>query len=357
MRITGGVLVAIASLVIGCGEPAGSAETPKAEAGGTPSASPADDGDIGPVIATVGDVRIGEKEFVEAASRKTPENGTSLSDAEKREVLDRLIDEKALYLEARKRGIDRDPKVQKVMVNTLLREDVYSQVRNSDFSAEELQAYFDEHREEFIVPEKVQIRRIFVKVSDELPTAAAKQRADEVRGKLKADPNSFKELAAKYSDDPYKRRGGDLGFLSKEGKPGIDPAVVDKAFTMKVGEISEVFEAGGGFNIISVVNHREETVRTFEQMRGSVLRKVKNDKYKALYDEYVGKVKGGFEVDVDTKALQSADVTPASGPAGFPGMPGGIEAHPRPGGPPGPGSIRDLPGGDDDGGDDMGDED
>ncbi len=355
MGITRGVLVTLAALVIGCGEPAASTSGGSQASAGSASAGSAADEDIGTVIATVGDVQIGSKEFAEAASRKTPENGSELSMAERQEVLDRLIDEKALYQEAKRRGIDRDPKVQKVMINTLLREDVYASVRNGDFTPEELQAYFEEHRDEFVVPEKVQIKRIFVKVSDELPTKEAKARAAEVHAKLKADPSSFKDLAARFSDDPYKRRGGDLGFLSREGKPGIDPAVIDKAFTMKVGEISEVFEAGGGFNIITVANHREEVVRTFEQMRGSVLRKVKNDKYKSLYDEYVGNVKSNFPVSVDEGALKAVEVAAASsGPEGFPAMPGatrpGGEGMPRPGRPGGD------PHGDDGGHDPMDDE-
>lgn len=330
----------LAALALACGEPT-TTEGDAPSSSGEASAASAAEEDEGPVLARVGDVTVTAKEFEAAASRKTPENGTSLSMEEKKEVLDRLVDQKALYLAAKERGIDRDPKVQKVMINTLLREDVYASVRNSDFSPEELQAYFEEHRDEFIVPEKVQIKRILVKITPERDEEASRERAKEVLAKLKADRTKFKELAAKYSDDPYKRRGGDLGFLSREGKPGIDPAVVEKAFQMKVGELSEIFKAGGGFNIVTVANHREEVVRTFEQMRGSVLRKVKNEKYKSLYESYVEDVRGKYEVNIDQEELASVDVAPAAAPPGFP-FPrrGGMEARPRPTPPPKPGTIR-----------------
>jgi peptidyl-prolyl cis-trans isomerase C len=78
-----------------------------------------------------------------------------LSAAEKKEVADRMVEDELLYEEALKRGLDKDPKVKKVMVNTLLREEVYANVRSADFTDQELQTYFEAHKDEFIVPEKV----------------------------------------------------------------------------------------------------------------------------------------------------------------------------------------------------------
>lgn len=264
--------------------------------------------DIGTVLATVGDIEIGSLEFQAAASRHMPENGESLTAEERQEILDQLVVEKMLYKEARRRGIDRDPKVQKVMINTLLRQEVYSTVRNSDFSPEELRAYFDTHHDEFVVPERVQIKRIFIRTSDTRTADEARALAEDLHSQVVADPSLFKDIATANSEDPYRRRGGDLGFVSAQGKPGIDQAVVDKAFTMDVGQVSEVFEAGEGFNVIYIANRRERVERTFEQMKGSVLRKVKNERYKELYDGYVDGIRGSYSVSVDDVALGAVEV-------------------------------------------------
>ncbi len=274
--------------------------------------------DIGEVLATVGDIQIGSKEFQLAASRKAPTEGEDLSLDERKEVLDDLVVEKMLYLEARKKGIDRDPKVQKVMLNTLLRQDVYSNVRNSDFSQDELRAYFDAHRDDFVVPEKVQVKRILIKITDERDESAARALAEDLRAKVAADPISFKEIATENSEDPYRRRGGDLGFVSQRGKPGIDSAVVDKAFTMEVGQVSEAFKADDGFNIIYIANKRDKVERTFEQMKGSVLRKVKNERYKTLYDEYVEGIRSGYPVQVDEAKLDTVEIEQARRLSGGP---------------------------------------
>ena len=158
------------------------------------------------------------------------------------------------------------------------------------------------------MPEKIQVKRIFLKSRDDKPAAAVQALADDLYARVKAKPDTFKDVAAEYSEDPYRRRGGDLGYVSKEGKPGIDKAVIDKAFELSVGKVSEPFEAAGGWNILMVANKRERVVRSFEQMKGSVLRKLKNDRYKALTDEYIESIKSGYAVAIEEEALNGYDV-------------------------------------------------
>jgi parvulin-like peptidyl-prolyl isomerase len=272
------------------------------------------------VIATVGGVPITKSEFEQVAARKTPEDGKSLSAAEKQEVLDKLVEEKILYLKALDNGLDEDPKVQKVMVNTLLREEVYSKVRNSDFADDELRAYYEEHKDEFVVPEKVQIKRILIRTTDERPAPAARAEAERLRKEVVSDPTNFKELATKFSEGPYKRRGGDLGFVSDDGKPGVDSAIVEQAFELDVESVSDVFKTDEGFNVIYVANRRDKVERTFQQMKGSVLRKLKNERLQEWYDEYVTALRGsGPPVDIVAAALAAIEVENLARPGLRPG--------------------------------------
>jgi parvulin-like peptidyl-prolyl isomerase len=307
--IPAALTLSIALFAFGCneegGKPAGDTK-PAASAGAAKTT--ASTADLGEVLATVDGISVGSTEFEEMAARKQPSEGDTLSMEEKKEVLDRLIDEKLLYKAALAKGLDQDPKVQKVMVNTLLREEVYSSVRNSDFTDEELQAYYEAHKDDFVVPEKVQIKRILIKVDDDTDDAAAKAKAEELRGQLKKDTDRFKELAAKNSEDPFRRRGGDVGFVAKTGKPGLDDAVVAKAFEMNVGQLSEAFKTDEGYNIILVANKRERVERTFQQMKGSVLRKVKNERLKELYESYVAKQREGAKITVNEDKLAVVEV-------------------------------------------------
>jgi peptidyl-prolyl cis-trans isomerase C len=322
----------LAVLLMGCGQPA---ETPTNSSASPPAASAEQAGLIDvpedQILASVGGVPVTIAEFKGAAARKIPADGQVLSEAERAEVLDDLIAEKVLYLEAKRLGIDRDPKVQKAMVSTLLRRTIYSKVRNSDFTDEELRAYFDTHSEEFVVPEKRQIKRVFVRGDGERTMAEAIARTEEARSAILADPAAFKEIAGEYSEDPYRRRGGDVGFVASEGKPGVPKAVVDKAFSLQQGAVSEVFEADGGANVIYVASVRDRIERTFEQMRGGVLRKVKNDRLREMLDSYVGQVKDGYSVERQDDRVLGVELETV-GPAGpqlrLPDRPDEIDVDP-----------------------------
>jgi parvulin-like peptidyl-prolyl isomerase len=268
------------------------------------------------VLATVNGQDITETIFQEAATRKRPSDGKALSTDEKREVLDELIEDALLYQQAQERGFQDNPKVQKVMVSSLLREDVYGKVRSSDFGDAELNAYFDAHYEEFIVPAKAQLRRILIRVDKDRTESAALEEATRIYRQIKEDPQSFKTLAGEFSEDSYRKRAGEVGFVTEEGKPGLDQGVVDMAFEMPTETLSEPFRSPDGYNIIYVVNKRDRIERDFKKMKGSVLRKVKTERLREMYDAYVLELEQRSEINVDENALSSIQVQGRARPVG-----------------------------------------
>lgn len=260
------------------------------------------------VIATVDGAPIGAADLRQQASRNPPADGKSHTEAERKALADDLVEEEVLFQEALKKGLYHDSKVRKILVNLLLREEVYSQVRNDSLTDEELQAYYQEHLEDFVTPEKVQVRRILFRIREDRDDAATKAAAMQVYAELRKDPRLFSELASKHSDGPYKRRGGDLGFVSREGKPGVDAEVIEKAFGMQVDGIAAPFLANNAYHILQLVNRRERTERSFDQMKGSVVRMVKQGKHEAIKEKYIADTLAGYKIEVDAKKLAGVDL-------------------------------------------------
>ncbi|MGB3905256.1 MAG: peptidylprolyl isomerase [Anaerolineae bacterium] len=113
------------------------------------------------------------------------------------------------------------------------------------------------------VGEQVHARHIL------LPT---RERAEEVLARLQGGED-FAFLAREYSEDISSREsGGDMGFFPR----GVMPAEVeDGAFSLDVGEISEIIESPFGFHILQVLEkeEREIAVEIFENLRQQTLMK------------------------------------------------------------------------------------
>ncbi len=272
----------------------------------------------GEPVVTVGSNTIGSEEIEMEAALVTPEDGQALSDTERQEIVDKLVAEEVLFQKALDKGLYNDSKVRKILVNLLLREEVYSQVSEQDFTTEELEAYYTEHQDDFVIPEKRQLKRIFLAVGPDRDLEAAKALADKLHGELTDEPRLFPEIAAANSDGPYKRRGGDAGFISREGKPGLQPEVVEHAFTLPVGELAEPYVTEDGVHLLLVTNKKDRVERPFKQMRASVVRLLKQERYKSLTDSYIDDAKKGVKVEVDEEKLQSLELRPRTprGPGG-----------------------------------------
>jgi len=277
----------------------------------------------GDVVATVNGAPIGSEDFAMLAARKSPGKGSELSLEERKEVLDDLVTEELLYQKALAEGYDKDPKVKKVMVNALIRKEIYDSIKNSDFSDAELEAYYNEHISEFTVPAKVQIYSILVKVTEDRPDAEAQAKAERLYSQIRKDPSKFRDIAKEESESPYKRRGGDVGFVPQTGKPGLDQEIVDKAFGMNVETLSKPFKTNSGWNVIYVPAKREAKDRSFTQMKGSVLRKIKNERVKEMYETYTSGLRQGVNVSIDDAKLQGVEIK-SSGPSKLT-MPNGLE--------------------------------
>jgi peptidyl-prolyl cis-trans isomerase C len=310
------VLGLVLASLVGCAPSASEGTASASGAADSMTTSPTVD-QIGEALGTVNGQTIGSKEFDHMATRQVGRDG-SLSEEARRDIIGRLVDEKLLYQEALRRGIDKEPKLQKMMVNTLLKEAVYNSLRTGEISEDDLRSYFDSHKEDFVVPGKAQVKRILVKAEEAEPEDAVRARAEAIRAEVLAHRDDFKNLAQRYSSGPYARRGGDMGFVTSTGKPGVPESVISVAFGLGKGEVSEVFQDDEGWNIVYVPNRRDRVERSFAQMRGSVQRKVKSERYQKLFDDFVGGLKEGASVEIDDKLVLSRTVElprPAPAPA------------------------------------------
>jgi peptidyl-prolyl cis-trans isomerase D len=157
----------------------------------------------------------------------------------------------------------------------------YVLVENAKLASEaqvsdsEIQSYYDRHRDEFRVPEQVNVRQILIKTPlpgtdgkvDPKGLDAAKQKADDVLKQLKAG-GKFEDLAKKYSEDPSAKDGGSVGWVKRGGFPV--PDVEKAAFSLPKGGSSDVINAGYAFVILHVDDKQDAHAKTLAEVKGDI---------------------------------------------------------------------------------------
>jgi peptidyl-prolyl cis-trans isomerase D len=171
----------------------------------------------------------------------------------------------------------------------------------------DIKAYYDKHREEFLVPEQARLDYVVLSV-DELQQQmvvgdeevkkyydehgaqygepeqrrashiliAERTQAEQILKEIKQNPAKFEDLAKQYSKDPGSAaKGGDLGFFARGAM--VKP-FEDAAFGMKGGEISGLVQSDFGFHIIKLTAIRPGGARSFDEVRGEIAQELKKQK-------------------------------------------------------------------------------
>ena len=156
-------------------------------------------------------------------------------------------------------------------------------------SQQDLQSYYDQHRDEFRMPEQVNVRQILIKTPlpgsdgkvDQKGVDAAQKKAQDVLAQLKGGAK-FEDLAKKYSEDPSSKDGGSVGWIKRGGFPV--PEVDKAAFSLPKGGTSDVINAGYAFVILRVDDKQDAHVKTLAEVKDQIEPLIKQQKAQQAAD-------------------------------------------------------------------------
>lgn len=244
-------------------------------------------------------------------------------DAQKRAILDMLIDRRLLTRAAESENVivgsdevdraydnlrqgwrddefdqllqkkDMTPAELKAEVRELLvirkyfHDHVYSRVAVTD---SEIETYLSKNPALNVAPEQVRARQIIVKTEED---------GKRVLQELKAG-KPFEEVAMRESISPEAKNGGDLGFFAH----GEMPKVIDEAcFKLAVNQVSPVIPSEYGFHVFKVLEHRPASPRPIEKVRDDVEVKLRKEKERDAHEAKVAELRSKSQIVVREEQL------------------------------------------------------
>ena len=188
--------------------------------------------------------------------------------------------------------------------------EVGSKVSNS-IDRGQVQKYYDEHKEEFTLPETVRIREILVSTTGkpESDWPALEKKADQLRERVLKNGEDFGDLAKHFSDGSTKSQGGELGSFER-GK--LDPKIEVEVFKLNKNEMTPVIHQTNGFMILQVEQRYEAGVQPLDKIETEVSNHIASSQMPAKLRVYLGQLRKDSFVEVrpgyvDTGAAGNSD--------------------------------------------------
>lgn len=224
-------------------------------------------------------------------------------------LFDDFIDEKIYSYAAEKQAVSLSIEEQKQYLAKLSRESHIgqgqNQVKQEEFTAyldrlriekymaqhieeievtdEEIKGYYEQHKREFLKPERVKVSQILLETED---------KAVEIRGRVKnSTEETFRSIAREESIGVEAAKGGEMGIFEMGQLPSEMEKVI---FALKIEEISPVFESAYGYHIFRLDDKYETELVSEEQSISEIRLKILNQKIKQSLQEHLNDLKEQF---------------------------------------------------------------
>ena len=260
----------------------------------------------GDVIAKVGGDTITTEDFSERMMAAPPAYQAYINtEPGKKQFIDLLVREKLVLESAKQAGIDKREEYKssleefkeeqkrqlKDYESGLMMEMYIKEVQENMITAseDEINKYYEEHKEDFTSPVAVTAKHILVPTKEEAEIAY-----DRIN---KGEP--FDKVAQEMSTDKVSaQRGGQIGPFRKGELVKEFEEVV---FNLKTGEISEIVETPFGLHIITKVS--EEKLQPIPEDVAKA--EIKNIIEKTKFDKWFDDAKKKLNVSVDYSKLDN----------------------------------------------------
>ena len=159
-----------------------------------------------------------------------------------------------------------------------------------DPTEDEVAAFFEAHKAEFVVPPQVLCQHILVKGSDD----AALDKIKAIRERIVSGKSDFAAEAKEHSDCPSGAEGGSLGWF---GRGMMVPEFDKVAFEMKKGEVSGVVSTQFGYHIIYKADEKGGGEQTLVDVHDQIKDLLRHEARGRAMDSFVAELKANAKIE------------------------------------------------------------
>ena len=218
-------------------------------------------------------------------------------DAEIAKIKKQFPDEKIFDEQLKQAG--QTPEKLRENLRIMLQQQLWmkSQVKTSDVTEAQAQAFYDSNKKEFEQPETVKASHILFMVKPDASEADVnKQKEAATKAAERATKGEdFATLAKELSEEPgAKESAGDLGFFTKDR---MVPEFANAAFSQKVGDISQPVRTQFGWHVIKVTETKPAGTIPFPEVKDQITGYLKSTNQREAVQAVLKKLKESAKIE------------------------------------------------------------
>ena len=252
-------------------------------------------------IARVNDRHIDRTEFASAYQALLADKSKAPTEADKRLVLDRLIEEELLVQRGREIGLlEGDASVRKTIAMAVI-EFVLAQSGSDAVSEPNLRQFYNENKARFAPASRMQIAQIFVPYN-ETDEAAVTTRLDEIRTALRSGV-AFGDVEARFGT-PILPALPRVLLTPAKMKEYLGPQLSDAAARLPQGAISDALAGPTGWHFLKIIRNRPGRAPAYETIRPQIIDAVRRSRDDTALRDYLDWLKKRADISFAPDAPQ-----------------------------------------------------
>jgi len=248
------------------------------------------------IVAHVGEESIKNKDLQSILVRYRAHGDTltaleTLTPKGKEKILNEIIDQRLLSLQAITNGMDRRPEVmfavriatEKVLAERLME----AEIDKLDLSDSALKTFYEKNTALFTREDQIKARHVIT---------STRKSAEEALLQINAG-RPFDIVAGEYNIDKSKLNGGDLGWVAK-GR--MVKSFEDTLFALEEGDVSDIIKTSFGYHIVKAEAIKKGKLKPFESIKADIRQKIIHQHISALKE----KLREIYPVTINRKLLE-----------------------------------------------------
>jgi len=250
-------------------------------------------------VARINGELVRTDDFERALAGLASDRRSGIDDTQRRQLLDRLIEEELLVQRGVELGLARHDRKVRGDLSAAVIASVVTEYADLQPTDAELQAFYDEHADFFARPGRLRLRQIFCRATGPADDAQALGRAREAVRRLRSG-EAFATVYAGLGDRELSPLP-DAPLPAPKLVDYLGPTTAQAALALAAGETSEPVRSSTGYHVLQILERQADERPPLTRVKSQIVTEFRRRAGEKALRAYLDELRSRAEITLSSK--------------------------------------------------------